>query len=134
MNTGVHMETGNMVISKSRSNQRGVTLLGLMFWAVVVGMGAVIVMSVLPTVNEYATIQKAVNKLAKEGGTTVQEIRNNFEKIKQIEYSISSIDSKDLIITKQNEKIVIRFAYDKQIPLVEPVYLLIKYEGEARSN
>ena len=128
------METGNMVISKSRSNQRGVTLLGLMFWAVVVGMGAVIVMSVLPTVNEYATIQKAVNKLAKEGGTTVQEIRNNFEKIKQIEYSISSIDSKDLIITKQNEKIVIRFAYDKQIPLVEPVYLLIKYEGEARSN
>ena len=123
-----------MVISKSRSNQRGVTLLGLMFWAVVVGMGAVIVMSVLPTVNEYATIQKAVNKLAKEGGTTVQEIRNNFEKIKQIEYSISSIESKDLIITKQNEKIVIRFAYDKQIPLVEPVYLLIKYEGEARSN
>ena len=123
-----------MVISKSRSNQRGVTLLGLMFWAVVLGMGAIIVMSVLPTMNEYATIQKAVNKLAKEGGTTVQEIRNNFEKIKQIEYSISSIDSKDLIITKQNEKIVIRFAYDKQIPLFEPVYLLIKYEGEARSN
>ena len=109
-------------------------MLGLMFWAVVLGMGAIIVMSVLPTMNEYATIQKAVNKLAKEGGTTVQEIRNNFEKIKQIEYSISSIDSKDLIITKQNEKIVIRFAYDKQIPLFEPVYLLIKYEGEARSN
>ncbi len=123
-----------MVTFKGRSNQQGVTLLGLMFWAVVLGMGAIIVMSVLPTINEYATIQKAVNKLAKEGGTTVQEIRNNFEKIKQIEYSISSIDSKDLIITKQNEKIVIRFAYDKQIPLFEPVYLLIKYEGEARSN
>jgi Domain of unknown function (DUF4845) len=128
------METESMVRSNGRSKQRGVTLLGLMFWAVVIGIGAIVVLSVLPTVNEYATIQKAVNKLAKEGGTTVQEIRNNFEKIKQIEYSISSISGKDLIITKQNEKIVIRFAYDKEIVLFEPVYLLIKYEGEARSQ
>jgi hypothetical protein len=114
--------------------QRGVTLLGLMFWAVLIGMGAMLVLNVLPTVNEYATIQKAVNKLAKEGGGTVQEIRAAFERTKQIEYSISSISGKDLEITKENEKIVIRFAYDKEIALFEPVYLLIKYKGEAKSN
>jgi hypothetical protein len=128
------MEAVSMIRSKSRFSQRGVTLLGLMFWAILIGVGAIVVLSVVPTVNEYYTIQKAVNKLAQEGGSTVQEIRNNFEKIKQIEYSINSIDSKDLMITKQNEKVVIRFAYDKQIVLFEPVYLLIKYEGEARSK
>ena len=114
--------------------QRGVTLLGLMFWAVLIGLVAMLVLNVLPTVNEYATIQKAVNKLAKEGGGTVPEIRAAFERTKQIEYSISSISGKDLEITKENEKLVIRFAYDKEIPLFEPVYLLIKYKGVARSN
>lgn len=120
--------------SPARKQQRGVTLLGLLFWAVLIGMGAMLVLNVLPTVNEYATIQKAVTKLAKEGGGTVQEIRAAFERTKQIEYSISSISGKDLEITKENEKIVIRFAYDKEIVLFEPVYLLIKYKGEAKSN
>jgi Tfp pilus assembly protein PilE len=115
-------------------HQRGVTLLGLMFWAVLIGVVAMLVLNVLPTVNEYATIQKAVSKLAKEGNGTVPEIRAAFERTKQIEYSISSISGKDLDITKENEKLVIRFAYDKEIMLFEPVYLLIKYKGVARSN
>ena len=52
--------------------------------------------------------------------------------IKDIEYSISSISGKDLEVTKENEKLVIRFAYDKEIPLVEPVYLLLKYKGRSK--
>ena len=114
--------------------QRGVTLLSLMFWAVLIGLVAMLVLNVIPTVNEYATIQRAVSKLAKEGGATVPEIRAAFERTKQIEYSINSISGKDLEITKENDKIVIRYAYDKEIPLFEPVYLLIKYKGEAKSN
>ncbi len=114
--------------------QRGVTLLSLMFWAVLIGLVAMLVLNVVPTINEYATIQKAVNKLAKEGGGTVPEIRAAFERTKQIEYSINSLSGKDLEITKENDKIVIRYAYDKEIPLFEPVYLLIKYKGEAKSN
>ncbi|MES3012100.1 MAG: DUF4845 domain-containing protein [Pseudomonadota bacterium] len=112
--------------------QRGITLFGLMFWAIVVGIVALIVMKVLPTMNEYFTIQKAVNKIASEGGRTVPEIRNAFERTKDIEYSITSITAKDLTITKENEKVVISFAYDKEIELIKPVFLLIKYEG--RSN
>ena len=116
----------------SSRRQRGVTLFGLMFWAVVIGFGALITMRVLPTVNEYFTIQRAVEKIAKEGGSTVPEIRNAFEKQKQIEYSISSIEGKDLKITKENEKVVVSFAYDKEIELMAPVYLLIKYEGRSK--
>jgi hypothetical protein len=112
--------------------QRGVTLFGLMFWAIVVGFVALVVMKVLPTLNEYFTIQKAVNKLAKEGGTTVPEIRAAFERTKDIEYSIQSITAKDLSITKENDKVVISFAYDKEIELMKPVYLLIKYEGRSK--
>ena len=116
----------------SSRRQRGVTLFGLMFWAIVIGFAALLVMRVLPTVNEYVTIQRAVDKIAKEGGTTVPEIRAAFEKQKTIEYSIQSISGSDLEITKENEKIVVKFAYDKEIELAAPVYLLIKYEGRSK--
>jgi hypothetical protein len=116
----------------SSRHQRGVTLFGLMFWAILIGMTALVVMRVLPTVNEYYTILRAVEKIAKEGGGTVPEIRNAFERQKQIEYSISSISSKDLQITKENEQVVVSFAYDKEIELVAPVYLLIKYQGRSK--
>ena len=112
--------------------QRGVTLFGLMAWAIVVGFVALVVMKVLPTMNEFFTIQKAVNKIAQEGGSTVPQIRAAFERTKDIEYSITSIAAKDLVITKENEKVVIEFAYDKEIELISPVYLLIKYEGRSK--
>ena len=113
-------------------HQLGITLFGLMFWAIVVGFLALLTMRVLPTLNEYFTIQKAVKKIATEGGGTVPEIRNAFEKQKEIEYSIQSISGKDLVITKENDKVVVSFAYDKEIELMKPVYLLIKYEGRSK--
>ena len=114
--------------------QRGITLLGLLLWAIIIGFVALLGMRVLPTVNEYFTIQKAVNKIASEGFTTVPEIRNAFEKAKEIEYSITSISSKDLDITKENDKVVIRFAYDKEVEIMSPVYLLIKYQGSSKAK
>jgi Domain of unknown function (DUF4845) len=119
------------------SRQRGVTLFGLLFWAVIVGFLALIGMRVLPALNEYFTIKRTVAKIATGGGKTVPEIRSDFEKQKDIEYSIVSISGKDLVITKENEKVVVSFAYDKEVELVKPVFLLIKFEGrsiEGQSN
>ena len=82
--------------------------------------------------NEYFTIQRTINKIATDGGSTVPEIRSAFEKQKDIEYAITSIGGKDLVVTKENDRVVIQFAYDKEIELMKPVYLLIKYEGRSR--
>ena len=87
----------------------------------------------LPTVNEYYTIQRAVEKVAAEGGTTVPQIRSAFDRQKQIEYSIVSISGKDLDITKENDRIVVRYAYQREIDLFGPVALLIRYEGQSRA-
>lgn len=119
-------------VRRGRAAQRGITLFGLMFWAIVVGFVALIALRVLPTLNEYFTIQKTVRKIAAEGASTVPEIRNAFEKQKDIEYSITSISGKDLVVTKENDKVVIQFAYDKEIELMSPVFLLIKYEGRSK--
>ena len=116
---------------KGSRGQRGVSLFGMLFWAVVVGFVALLGMRVLPTVNEFFTIKKAVNKAALDGGNTVAGIRASFERQKDIEYSIQSITSKDLDITKENDRVVVRFAYDKEIEIMSPVFLLIKYEGRS---
>lgn len=116
------------------SAQRGITMFGLLLWAIVLSFGALMGMRVFPTVNEYSTIRHVVQRIAKENPATVAEVRKAFETRKQVEYSISSISGKDLQITKENDKLVIRFAYDKEIELFEPVFLLIKYRGESRSN
>jgi uncharacterized protein DUF4845 len=115
---------------RNRNGQRGVTLFGLLFWAVVVGFLALIGMRVLPALNEYFTIKRTINKVASEGAT-VPEIRTAFERQKDIEYSITSISGKDLNITKENDKVVVSFAYEKEVELVKPVYLLIKFEGHS---
>jgi uncharacterized protein DUF4845 len=112
--------------------QRGVSLIGLLFWAIVIGFIGYVAIRVLPTLNEYFTIQSAVNKIAASNPSTVGEIRVQFDKQKDIEYSIASISGKDLDITKENDRIVIRFAYNKELELIAPVYLLIKYEGRSR--
>ena len=105
-----------------------------MFWAIIIGAGAYVVLRVFPTVNEFLTIRSTVQKIAAASPATVAEARVAFDRQKDVEYSISSISGKDLDITKQNEKVVISFAYDKEIALYGPVYLLIKYEGSSSTK
>ena len=114
------------------SAQRGLSLIGLLFWAIVIGFVGYVVVRTLPTLNEYFTIKSAIDKIAASSPSTVGEIRAQFDKQKEIEYSIAWISGKDLDITKENDKVVIRFAYNKELELIAPVYLLIKYEGRSR--
>lgn len=116
-----------------RRKLQGFTLIGLMFWSILIASVALVTMKVFPTVNEYYTILRAVNKIVKDNsGENVPALRVAFDRQKDIEYSISSISGKDLNITKENDKVVISFAYDKEIELVSPVFLLIKYQGRSK--
>ena len=116
----------------ARARQRGITLFGLVFWAGLVGFTAYLLVRTLPTVNEYLTIQRAVENIAKSQPATVAEARAAFDKQRELEYSISSISGRDIMVTKENDKVVIGFAYDKLIPIYGPVHLLIKYEGRSK--
>lgn len=114
---------------KLRSNirQHGVSLTGLIFILAIVGLIAVVALKVSPTVSEYMSIKKSIVS-AKTAGTTPAEVRSSFDKQADINY-ITSITSKDLEIEKNGDGLNVSFAYQKKIPLVGPVSLLIDYEG-----
>ncbi len=112
-------------------SQRGMGLFGLLFMLIVIGAVVLIGLKVFPTVNEYLTIKRAVNKIGAANYTTIPEVQRAFESTKAVEYSIVSISGKDLIVTRNGDNLVIAFAYNVEIELIPPVFLLMKYKGQS---
>jgi competence protein ComGC len=116
-------------LTKLKSKQRGATFLGMLFIAAVVGILFIVGAKVVPTVIEYQAILKAVNNA--KMGSTVAEVRSTFDKNQATGY-FDSISGKDLVIEKIADKYVVSFAYQKEIALAGPAYLLLKYEGKSK--
>jgi hypothetical protein len=114
-----------------KSHQRGFSLLGMLFVGGTIVLIALLGMQLAPSVMEFFTIQKTIRKIAQSGGSTVQEIRTSFDRFAQVD-AISSITAHDLEVTKVGEQVVISFAYNKEIHLAGPAYLLMKYKGSSR--
>ena len=114
------------------SSQRGISFIGLLILGIVLALLAIVGARVLPTATEFMAIQKAVKRAAADGDT-VPAVRAAFDRTAAVDY-ISSISGKDLEITKQGDKVVVEFAYDKEIPLAGPAYLLLKYRGSSASG
>ena len=112
-----------------KNKQLGVSLLGILFVGGVLAFGGIVAAQVFPTVIEYQAISKAAGKAA--SGNTVPEVRSIFDKAAQID-DIKAIVGKDLEVTKEGDKIVVSFAYNKEIHLGGPAYLLLKYAGKSK--
>ena len=112
-----------------RSRQRGFSFISLLFVGGVLAVTGVVVAQVIPTVIEYQAIRKAAQKASE--GTTVVEVRTIFERATEID-AISSVTSKDIEVTKENDKVVVSFAYQREIHLAGPAYLTLKYEGRSK--
>jgi sensor histidine kinase regulating citrate/malate metabolism len=108
--------------------QRGVSFIGLLFVAIVVVCVGLVVAQVVPTLIEYQAILKAANK-AKEGAT-VPEVRAIFDRSQAID-DFTAIAGKDLEVTKEGDRTVVAFAYDREIHLFGPAYLVLKYRGRS---
>lgn len=111
---------------------RGLTLIGLLAWAVVFGFAGYILVRAVPTVTEFYAIQSVVDRIAADPAPTVPEIRRAFDRQVSIDQTISSLEGKDLQVTKENDRVVISFNYEKEIELAGPVYLLLKYQGRSK--
>lgn len=113
----------------SKNKQRGASLIGILFIGGILVFGGIVGAQVAPTYAEYRTVLKTVNKV--KDSSSPAEARSSFDKAAQID-DIKSITGKELNITKEGNNMVIAFAYNKEIHLAGPAYLVMKYAG--RSN
>ncbi|MDP3650610.1 MAG: DUF4845 domain-containing protein [Rhodoferax sp.] len=112
-----------------KSKQRGISFIGLVFVGSLLAMTGVVAAQVFPTFLEYQSITRAVNK-AREG-QSVAEARMIFDKAAQVD-DIKSISGKDIDVTKEGDKVVVSFAYEREVHLAGPAYLTLKYAGRSK--
>jgi len=123
----------NMTLAAlTHRKQKGITLVGLIIVLAIIGLIAVLAMKVAPTVMEYFSIKKAIVSVKTAGGG-IPEMRSAFNRQAEVGY-IDAISGKDLEIIKNGDDVEINFAYQKVIPLVGPVSLLIDYAGSTNEN
>jgi len=117
---------------RTRRRQRGLSIIGLIFIGLIVVGLLALGFKTVPAVVEYIAIERAVQKIKNEG-STVGEIRAAFDRHATID-DITSISARDLDITKDGDQIVISYAYEKKIPVLENVSLVIDFAGTTRDR
>jgi hypothetical protein len=111
------------------NRQRGLALSGLILWGVVISLVAIVGIRVLPEVIDYFKIKRIVRAVASESASrTVPEIRQAFSKYAEVEH-IKTIGPADLDIFKEDNQVVIAFAYPRRIHLAGNVSLLIEFSN-----
>lgn len=110
--------------------QRGMSIwlaIILVLLLVVVGGTA---LKATPSVLENLAINSALDEASK--GDSPSKIRDLFQRQADVN-DITSLDKKDLAITKDGDGFLVGYEYEKQIPLAGPVSLLILYKrGEGK--
>jgi Domain of unknown function (DUF4845) len=113
----------------SDRRQHGISFIGVLFLVGMLAFAGIIAAQAFPTFLEFQAITKAATK-AKEG-STVAEVRGIFDKAASID-DIKSITGRDLEVGKEGDKTVVAFAYNKEIHIGGPAYLLLKYSGRSK--
>ena len=112
-----------------RYQQRGMSFIGILFVGGLLAFTGVIAAQVFPTLMEFQAVTKAAEKA--RSGNSVPEVRSIFDKAAAID-NIKSITGKDLDVTKEGDKTVVSFAYNREIHMGGPAYLLLKYTGQSK--
>jgi Domain of unknown function (DUF4845) len=122
------MQTESKRFVGRQSNEMGMSLLGMIFFAGLFVVFGLAIMKTTPSLVEYYGITKAVKRVSKE--QTENEARASFERARNID-NFSSISGQDLDISTQDGKMLVSFAYRKEVPLAGPVSLVINYSGRS---
>ena len=113
----------------NKKRQRGMTFMGLLVVGILLALAGVVIAQVVPTYIEYLAVQKAVDKAS--AGETVAEVRSIFDKAAAID-DIRSIAAKELEVGKEGNQVVVSYAYERDIHLAGPAYLVMRYRGRSK--
>ena len=113
----------------SRHKMAGYSLFEMLVFAVVVLVFGLIAVRVTPSLIEYQTISKAVNRAALQ--PSANQVIQSFDSIAIID-NITTIAGQDLIIDPVGDKLVVKYDYRKEISLAGPVSLVIHFSGRSK--
>ncbi|MDV6341771.1 DUF4845 domain-containing protein [Nitrosomonas sp. Is35] len=116
-----------------RQKQRGISLSGLLVWAVILILVSISGLKVAPAYIEFSSIKRNLAAIVKDidtQTTSPSQIKILFDKRAQID-NIKSINGQDIKINKENGRIVLSASYVVQIPLVSNISLQIDFQASS---
>jgi len=129
MTKGILMAVGKA--QGSRHQQRGLSLIGFLFVAAVVLVVALIAFRMVPAYIEWYTVQKALDAAVKDtNDPTLTNIRRSMERKLNADYA-DAVSARDVEVTRQGNTITASVSWQKKLPLVSNVSLLLDFDASA---
>jgi hypothetical protein len=119
-----------------RARQRGMTVIGFLMLAIIIGMLGFAVMRLTPFYLEYMTVQRVLNNTAADlngQGPTAESIRQTIQKYFMAEM-VTAQTARELqtafTIRKSENGYLVQVNYEKRAPYIANVSLLVTFEDE----
>jgi len=116
---------------KMSRRQKGIGLVSLLMWSVVLVLIVITGLRIAPAYIEYSAIKKNLSAIAKDTGlqnTNLNQIRLAFSRRAQID-DIKSISGQDIKINREAGRVILSAGYTVKIPLFSNVSLSIDFEA-----
>ena len=112
---------------KLLNKQGGLSLSGLIGALAVIGVVGIFAMRMVPAYIEYSAIKSAIAQV-KDSGGSIREMQQAFNRHTSVN-DVEAVRGQDLVFTRTGEETQISFAYEKRLPLMGNVSLLIDFAG-----
>ncbi len=113
--------------------QRGLSLIGIFFWIVVLVFVAILGFRLVPAYTEYFSVEKVLKEMGQDPNLNSMsngEIRDKFSKFANVDY-ITSVRSRDLEIARNNGQTVVSAQYKYHTHLFANISLVIDFSASS---
>jgi uncharacterized protein DUF4845 len=112
-------------------HQRGISMIGFLFVAAVLLVCALLAFRMIPSYIEYYTVQKALESAISENADpNLNNIRRSVDRKLGADY-VDSVQGRDVQLSRVGNEITAYVNWEKRLPLVHNVSLLIEFNASA---
>jgi Tfp pilus assembly protein PilV len=110
--------------------QRGLSMIGFLFVAAVLLVVALLAFRMIPAYIEWYTIQKALEAAVADSDLSVASIRRAMDRKLSADYA-DAITPKDVEVSKSGNVVTASASWQKILPMVSNVSLLLEFNASA---
>ena len=132
----VQNKTQQLKYKKQQKNQRGATLIGMVFIAGALIFVAIVAMKMAPAYIEFMSVKKVLQAMQQEvsSGMSKKEIMNSFERRRNVAY-VEVVSADDLIVEKNDAgSTVVSVQYQVTKPIIANVSVVMDFAASTESK
>lgn len=123
-------------IHAPKSRQRGLSMFGFLFTAVLLVLAAMVAMKLVPAYIEFFSVKKILNAMSQDGSLSAKsnaEIRSDFGKRASVDY-VTGVKPEQLVIDRRGGGAVVSVDYEFRTKLIGNVSLVVDFSASTDPN